>query len=187
GKGRVWGLYCRFCTGRGKTPAAADANKGDRNGAAAPRRQPGVLASAGRKGQHMKIRKRRWWLAAAAPAIAAAAVLGTVAASGAGAVSGKPGGVGPISGLLPRDHLTTESAIQVNLSKETVRLPLYPGGVHAGTPHAEKVWYVLLDASDPGLAHDLGVNYAPKLANIAIGDPAAVQTVTLTNPSPAQN
>jgi hypothetical protein len=46
---------------------------------------------------------------------------------------------------------------------------------------------VLLDASDAGLAHDLGVNYAPKLANIAIGDPAAVQTVTLTNPAPAQN
>ena len=38
---------------------------------------------------------------------------------------------------------------------------------------------MLLDASDAGLAHDLGVNYAPKLANIAIGDPAAVQTVTL--------
>ena len=31
------------------------------------------------------------------------------------------------------------------------------------------------------------MNYPPKLANIAIGDPAAVQTVTLTNPSPAQN
>ena len=80
-----------------------------------------------------------------------------------------------------------ESAIQVNLSKETVRLPLYPGAAYAGTPHAEKVWYVLLDASDPGLAHDLGVNYAPKLANIAIGDPAAVQTVTLTNPTPQAN
>ena len=46
---------------------------------------------------------------------------------------------------------------------------------------------MLLDASDAGLAHDLGVNYAPKLANIAIGDPAAVQTVTLTNPTPLQN
>ena len=34
---------------------------------------------------------------------------------------------GPISGLLPRDHLTEESAIQVDLSKETVRLPLYKG------------------------------------------------------------
>src|SRR6185312_15445872 len=34
---------------------------------------------------------------------------------------------------------------------------------------------------------DLGVNYAPKLANIAIGDPAAVQTVTLESPTPDQN
>jgi hypothetical protein len=134
----------------------------------------------------MKMPKRRWWLAAAAPAIAAATVLATVA-SGANATSAKPGSLGPISGFLPRTHLTEESAIQVNLSKETVRLPLYPGTAYAGTPHAEKVWYVLLDASDSGLAHDLGVNYAPKLANIAIGDPAAVQTVTLTNPSPLQN
>src|SRR5205823_7767391 len=46
---------------------------------------------------------------------------------------------------------------------------------------------VLLDASDPGLAHDLGVNYAPKLANIAISDPAAVQTVTLGSPTPQAN
>ncbi len=134
----------------------------------------------------MKMPKRRWWLAAAVPAIAAATVLATVS-SGASATSAKPGSLGPISGLLPRTHLTEESAIQVNLSKETVRLPLYPGTAYAGTPQAETVWYVLLDASDPGLAHDLGVNYAPKLANIAIGDPAAVQTVTLTNPSPLQN
>jgi hypothetical protein len=49
-----------------------------------------------------------------------------------------------------------------------VRLPLYPG-----TANGQKVWYVLLDASNAGLAHDLGVNYAPKLANIAISGPAA--------------
>ena len=49
------------------------------------------------------------------------------------------------------------------------------------------MWYVLLDASDAGLAHDLGVNYAPKLANIAISDPAAVQTVTLDSPTVQQN
>ena len=72
-------------------------------------------------------------------------------------------GLGQLSGLLPRDHLTTESALQVNLSNETVRLPLYPGKAPDGT----KVWYVLLDASDSGLAHDLGVNYAPKLSNLA--------------------
>jgi hypothetical protein len=96
-------------------------------------------------------------------------------------------GLGQLSGLLPRNHLTLESAIQVDLTHETVRLPLYPGTAYAGTPHAEKVWYVLLDASDPGVAHDLGVNYAPKLANIAVSDPAAVQTATLDSPTPQQN
>jgi hypothetical protein len=96
-------------------------------------------------------------------------------------------GLGPTSGLLPRDHLTVESAIQVDLSKESVRLPLYKGIAYKGTPQEETVWYVLLDASDAGLAHDLGVNYAPKLSNIAINDPAAVQTVSLESPTPDQN
>src|SRR2546423_1093926 len=91
-------------------------------------------------------------------------------------------GLGQLSGLLPRSHLTEESAIQVDLSNETVRMPLYPGKVH-GKP----VWYILLDAADAGAAHDLGVNYAPKLANIGIGCPACVQTVTLAHPTPAQN
>jgi hypothetical protein len=94
----------------------------------------------------------------------------------------KAGGLGQSAGLLPRNHLTEESALQVDLSKETVRLPLYPG-----TANGKTVWYVLLDASDAGLAHDLGVNYAPKLANIAISDPAAVQTVTLGSPTPQAN
>jgi uncharacterized repeat protein (TIGR03803 family) len=44
--------------------------------------------------------------------------------------SGSAGGLGPVSGLLPRDHLTEESALQVNLSNESVRLPLYPGDPH---------------------------------------------------------
>src|SRR5215831_10530972 len=131
----------------------------------------------------MEILSRRWWLAAAAAAaVAASAVLAAAAFAGSNAAAAKTGGLGPTTGLLPRDHLTLESAIQVNLSKETVRLPLYPG-----TAHGERVWFVLLDASDAGLAHDLGVNYAPKLANIAINDPAAVQTVTLSSPTPAQN
>jgi hypothetical protein len=133
----------------------------------------------------MQMLTRRWWLAAAvavAVAVVASAAGAVVASAGANTTPSSGGGLGQISGLLPRSHLTLESAIQVNLSTETVRLPLYPG-----TAHGKKVWYVLLDASDPGLARDLGVNYAPKLANIAIGDPAAVQTVTLTNPSPAQN
>jgi hypothetical protein len=93
-----------------------------------------------------------------------------------------PGGLGQLSGLLPRDHLTTESAIQVDLSHETVRLPLYKGEAYG-----KSAWFILLDASDAGLAHDLGVNYAPKLANIGIGCPTCVQTVTLDSPTPAQN
>jgi len=88
---------------------------------------------------------------------------------------------------LPRDHLTEESAIQVDLSKESVRLPLYKGIAYKGTPKEETVWFTLLDASDQGIAHDLGVNYAPKLGNLAIGDPAAVQTVTLDSPTPDEN
>jgi hypothetical protein len=83
--------------------------------------------------------------------------------------------LGQRSGLLPRDHLTEESAVQVDLSKETVRLPLYKG--KAG---GETVWYVLLDASDPGIAHDLGVNYAPKLSNLAIGCPCGSTSAAST-------
>ena len=103
--------------------------------------------------------------------------------------TGSATGLGQLSGLLPASHLTEESAIQVNLSNETVRLPIYPGDApdpnHPG--QTEKVWYLLLDASDQGLAHDLGVNYAPKLANIGISCPACVQTVTQDNPSPQAN
>ena len=136
------------------------------------------------------------WLGPAAAAVAAVVIaagqLGTAGAQahiGPNKARGAAGELGPLSGVLPRSHLTEESAIQVNLSKETVRLPLYPGDAPVpGHPdQTERVWYVLLDASDAGLAKDLGVNYAPKLANLAIGDPAAVQTVTLDNPSPAQN
>jgi hypothetical protein len=102
---------------------------------------------------------------------------------------GSARGLGPLSGLLPRSKLTLESAINVNLSTETVRLPIYPGVApvpnHPG--QTERVWYILEDASDLGAAKDLGVNYAPKLANIGIGCSACVQTVTEDNPSPQAN
>ena len=102
---------------------------------------------------------------------------------------GSAKGLGQLSGFLPANKLTEESAIDVNLNNDTVRLPIYPGTAPVpGNPsQTETVWYVLLDASDQGLAHDLGVNFAPKLANIGIGDPAAVQTVTEDNPSPQAN
>jgi hypothetical protein len=126
---------------------------------------------------------RRWLLAAATILVAAAAaVTGGKAVAGGKDAPGAAKGLGRLSGLLPRDHLTVESAIQVDLDRETVRLPLYKGEANG-----ETAWFVLLDASDTGLAHDLGINYAPKLANLAIGCPECVQTVTLDSPSPAQN
>ena len=131
----------------------------------------------------MKGLSKRWALSASALAIVAvAAAIGSQAFAGSKGDPASAKGLGPLTGLLPRDHLTVESAIQVDLSKESVRLPLYRGKANGQT-----VWYVLLDASDSGIAHDLGVNYAPKLGNIAIGDPEAVQTVTLESPTPAQN
>jgi len=102
--------------------------------------------------------------------------------AGAEESAGSASGLGQLDGLLPRKNLTIESALQVNLSTDTVRLPLYPGDVNG-----QRVWYILLDASDSGLAHDLGVNYAPKLANLPISCPTCVQTVSLDSPTPAQN
>ena len=136
----------------------------------------------------MKILSKRRLLAAATLAvIAVAATMGSQALAGSKDGTASAQGLGPLSGLLPRDHLTEESAIQVDLSKESVRLPLYKGIAYKGTPNQETVWFTLLDASDQGIAHDLGVNYAPKLGNLAIGDPAAVQTVSLEAPTPDQN
>jgi hypothetical protein len=109
-------------------------------------------------------------------------MVGPRANSASAAAETQSGGLGQLSGLLPRNHLTVESAIQVDLSHETVRLPLYKGGANGKT-----AWFVLLDASDAGLAHNLGVNYAPKLANLGIGCPACVQTATIDSPTPAQN
>ena len=126
--------------------------------------------------------KRRWLLAATALLAASTAVASSQTFAHATDAPGAATGLGPLSGLLPRNHLTVESAIQVDLSTETVRLPLYKGKANGQT-----VWYVLLDSSDPGLAHDLGVNYAPKLANIAINCAECVQTVTTESPTPAQN
>jgi hypothetical protein len=125
---------------------------------------------------------RRLLSAIALAIVAVTAVLGSQALAGSKAAPASAKGLGPTTGLLPRDHLTVESALQVDLAKESVRLPLY-----RGKAHGETVWFVLLDASDAGIAHDLGVNYAPKLGNIGIGCPDCVQTVTLDSPSPTQN
>jgi len=140
------------------------------------------------KARHRTSRVRVALAATLLGVIAVLAVFGitghqVVSASAATNDPGAAAGLGQRSGLLPRDHLTLGSAIRVNLTKETVRLPLYQGK----GPNGETAWFVLLDASDSGLAHDLGVNYAPKLANIGIGCPQCIQTVTQESPTPGQN
>src|SRR5574338_212027 len=130
----------------------------------------------------MKLVSKRGMLGAAVLVAAASGVLGSATLAGADDAPASAKDLGQLTGLLPRDNLTVESAIQVDLDKESVRLPLYKGEAGGKT-----VWYVLLDASDAGLAHDLGVNYAPKLANLAIGCADCVQPVTLDAPSPTEN
>ena len=58
---------------------------------------------------------------------AAASAIGFANTAGADSRTASSRGLGQLTGLLPQNKLTTESAIQVDLSKETVRLPLYPG------------------------------------------------------------
>lgn len=78
---------------------------------------------------------------------------------------------------LPAANLTVKSVLAVDLSRDIATMRL-----HKGNLHGHRVWYIITDASDFGLAHDLNVNYAPKLANAAVGCPACVQQVTLTTP-----
>src|SRR5262249_60600045 len=94
----------------------------------------------------MKLFSKRWPLCLVALAIVAAAAFGGQALAGSKGDSSQ--GLGPTSGLLPRDHLTEESAIQVDLSKESVRLPLYKGIAYQGTPTEETACDTLLDALD---------------------------------------
>lgn len=80
---------------------------------------------------------------------------------------------GRTAGLLPTRQIILESAIEVNLSHHSTTLPL-----HEGRYGNRKVWFVITEASDEGAARDLGVNFAPKLANMAIGCGVCVQNVT---------
>ncbi|MBA2560384.1 MAG: hypothetical protein H0V07_10970 [Propionibacteriales bacterium] len=67
--------------------------------------------------------------------------------------------------------------MEVDLSHHSATLPL-----HRGRHEGKNVWYVLTEASDEGAARDLNVNFAPKLANMAIGCKPCVQTLRLTAP-----
>ena len=74
--------------------------------------------------------------------------------------------------FLPRENLVLESAVAVNLSKDFATLPLHKGNVDG-----ETVWFVITDASDEGIADELGLNFAPKLSSITTGCPLCAQQV----------
>ncbi len=77
--------------------------------------------------------------------------------------------------VLPKGKVVLQSALGVDLTHNSVTMPLHKGKFHGTT-----VWYILTESSDFGLAHDLNVNFSPKLANMGIGCPRCVQEVTLT-------
>ncbi len=79
---------------------------------------------------------------------------------------------------LPASHLVLKSARDVDVAASTAVMP-----IHRGVANGKTVWYIITDASDYGIAHDLNVLYASKLNNIAINCPECVQTVTLGKPS----
>ncbi|MEP7021815.1 MAG: hypothetical protein ABI808_14310 [Pseudonocardiales bacterium] len=122
--------------------------------------------------------RRRAVMACSAAALVAVplALIGASASSAAAARAGSS--TGPTSGLLPAKKILLQSAEQVDLHNDTVRLPLHRGEFHGTT-----YWYILTESSDFGLAHDLNVNFAPKLANAAISCPTCVQSVTLSTPA----
>ncbi len=106
--------------------------------------------------------------AAAIPLVAAGLAVQASGAQSNGATTG------PTDGLLSRSKLTVSNAVKVDLDNQFVRVPL-----HRGEFRGKTVWYILTDASDMGMADELGLNFAPKLANAAIGCPRCVQKVWL--------
>lgn len=123
--------------------------------------------------------KRNLVVGASALAIAGSTLVSSqaLAQPSAAALAAPTTSSGPTSGYLPTSSLTIKSTMLVDLNKEIVALPL-----HKGIFNGQDIWFIITDASDFGLAHDLNVNYAPKLANMAIGCAACVQEVTLTVP-----
>jgi hypothetical protein len=78
--------------------------------------------------------------------------------------------------ILPPSKHVLQSTIQVNLTKHFVRLPLHKGTYTNGST-TTTVWFVLTDVSDQQLATQLGLNFAPKLANAPVGCPGCVQVL----------
>lgn len=76
--------------------------------------------------------------------------------------------------VLPESKLLVDSALGIDLTNQSITIPL-----HKGAFRGERVWYIITEASDFGVANGLDVNFSPKLVNMAVGCPRCVQDVTL--------
>ncbi len=76
--------------------------------------------------------------------------------------------------VLAESNLLVDSALGVDLTNQSITLPL-----HEGEFEGETVWYIITEASDFGVANGLDVNFSPKMVNMAVGCPKCVQEVTL--------
>lgn len=89
--------------------------------------------------------------------------------------------------ILPPSKHVLPSTIQVNLTKHFARLPLRKGTYTDGKT-TRNVWFILTDVSDQALATQIGLNFAPKLANAPVGCPGCVQVLDVpANITQAQN
>lgn len=83
----------------------------------------------------------------------------------------------PIGLTLDSANQTITSALRVDLTLDYATLPLFKG-----TANGMTVWYVITDVSDADIATELGVNHAPKLANVTVNCPLCAQEVTSGDP-----
>ncbi len=125
----------------------------------------------------MRTRKAARWAAVASAAVTIPLIVYTQATASPKAATTGSSVPGQSSGRLPNSKIILQSVVQVNLDHFSATLPL-----HKGTFQGKRVWYIVTEASDEGAASDLNVNFAPKLANMAIGCPSCVQVVTRTVP-----
>ncbi len=111
-------------------------------------------------------------LAAGVGSLAATAFGGVAVSTAAG---GGPAAQAPDE-FLPPSKFTIANTLALNLTKHFATAPL-----HQGLCNGQPVWYVITDCSDARIAADLGLNLAPRLANIPAGHPG-VQEVVSANP-----
>lgn len=90
-----------------------------------------------------------------------------------------PTGVPPLSGTLPASHIVMNSVMHVDLNRNVARLPLFKGSFNG-----QRVWFIRTDVSDMQLAHQLGLNFAPRLANAGDNCATCIDEVTSSDTIP---